>query len=159
MAGAGGDGSGRDQGAGGKGFAIGRAGQGGASEAGGGGGGVVIGGDCDGGNLYLTMIMSQLRSAFIQHEKGDGRPFHVQARLWFNSVGALQRIQFVRSTGDPSLDKSIGQLLAEANVGEGMPQCLQPFNVSVNAPWDGHIVEQSGNGTMSTTWRRGNGFP
>ncbi len=107
--------------------------------------GNVIGGDgengggsgCGGASNYLTFLTSQLRTVFTRNEKVDSSTFHVQARLWFDDLGSVQRSQLVQSTGKADLDASIKALLGEINVGRGMPQCVQPIIVWVSQPWNG----------------------
>ena len=107
--------------------------------------GTVIGGNgdngggsgCGGAASYLTIVTSQIRNVFSRNQKMDGLIFHIQAQLWFDDLGALQRSQLLQSTGKAELDASIKTLLGQVNVGRGMPQCIQPVTVWVNQPWDG----------------------
>jgi hypothetical protein len=107
--------------------------------------GNVIGGNgdngggsgCGGANTYLTIVTSQVRNVFSRDQKMDGLTFHVQAQLWFDDLGAVQRSQLLQSTGKAGLDASIKTVLGAVNVGRGMPQCIQPVTVWVNQPWDG----------------------
>jgi hypothetical protein len=107
--------------------------------------GTVIGGNgdngggsgCGGGSVYLPMVTSQIRTLFSHDEKMDSRTFHVQAQLWFDDPGTVQRSQLLQSTGKADLDASIRTLLGKINVGRGMPQCVQPITVWVNQPSEG----------------------
>jgi periplasmic protein TonB len=110
--------------------------------------GNVIGGNgdngggsgCDGASSYLTIVTSQIRNVFSRDQKMDGRTFHIQAQLWFDDLGTVQRSQLLQSTGKAELDASIKTLLGEVNVGRGMPQCIQPVTAWINQPWDGNAM-------------------
>ncbi|WP_144152886.1 hypothetical protein [Paraburkholderia sp. BCC1885] len=86
------------------------------------------------------MINSQLRSVFTRNEKTDNRTFQVEAQLWFDSTGHVQRARLTGSTGDTSLDADISHLLGDVNIGESVPQCFQPATVWVSQPWNDLIA-------------------
>jgi protein TonB len=116
-----------------EGFAIGGGGNGGNGGGGEGGGGC----DAVGAKFYPALINSQLRSVFTRNETTDIRTFQVEARLWFDSTGRVNRAQLVGSTGDATLDMDVTHLLGDVNVGENIPPCLQPATVWVSQPWNG----------------------
>jgi len=118
----------------------------------GGGGDDGSGNGCGGANFYLASVTSQLRSVFMRHEDVDHREFHVQAQLWFDSAGGVQRIQLVGSTGDAELDKVVTQLIGEINVGGNVPSCIQPITAWVNNPWDSSLPANAKN---IETWMTG----
>jgi hypothetical protein len=107
--------------------------------------GTVIGGNgdngsgsgCGGAGAYLPIVLSQIRTVFSRDEKMDDRTFHIQAQLWFDDTGTVQRSQLLQTTGKADLDASIRALLGKIHVGPGMPQCIQPITVWVNHPQDG----------------------
>jgi hypothetical protein len=116
--------------------------------------GIVIGGDggggtgCGGKNFYLPLITSQLRSVFMRNEKTDTRTFQVQALLWFNGTGNVQRAELAKSTGDAGLNMTVTHLLGEINVGGNVPECLQPITVWVSEPWK--VAMAGGSGEKQT---------
>jgi periplasmic protein TonB len=109
--------------------------------------GTMIGGNgdngsgagCGGADIYLTLITSQLRAVFERDEKNDRSSFRVQAQLWFDDMGGVQRSQLVGSTGNAALDLTVGKLLKAVNIGAAIPKCLQPITAWVNRPWRGMI--------------------
>jgi hypothetical protein len=105
--------------------------------------GTVIGGNGDngggsgcGGSVFLPMVTSQIHS-LVQAKEMDDRAFHVQADIWFDDLGMVQRSQLLQSTGKADLDASIRTMLGKINVGPGVPQCIQPITVWINHPDDG----------------------
>jgi hypothetical protein len=131
--------------------------------------GTVIGGDgangggsgCGGASTFLSIVTSQLRNVFTHNEKMDSRTFRIQAQLWFDDLGAMQRAQLVQSTGNAGLDASVRDLLGQVSVGRGMPQCIQPITVWVSQPWEGTFgavgKKQAGEAMPShmEVWRSG----
>jgi periplasmic protein TonB len=109
--------------------------------------GTMIGGNgdngsgagCGGADLYLTLVTSQLRAVFERDEKNDRSSFRIQAQLWFDDTGGVQRSQLVGSTGNAELDVTVGKLLKAVNIGAAIPKCLQPITAWVNRPWRGMI--------------------
>ncbi len=118
-----------------EGFTIGGGGDGGNGGGGGGGGGC----DAVSAKFYPSMINSQLQRVFTRNEATDIRTFHVEAQLWFDPTGHVNRARLVGSTGDTTLDTDITHLLGDVNVSENIPQCLQPATVWVSQPWNGSI--------------------
>lgn len=113
-----------------------------------GGNGENGGGSGCGAGTYMAILRSQLRNVFVRNEKVDTRAFRIQARLWFDDLGAVQRAELLHSTGKPDLDASIRTVLGQINVGRGMPQCIQPVTVWVSQPWDGSFAGSGQNDAM-----------
>jgi periplasmic protein TonB len=102
-----------------------------------GGDGANGGGSGCGGSTFWTFLDSQLQTVFKRDEKVDSATFRIQARLWFDDQGTVQRSQLVQSSGKADLDASIKTLLGQIDVGRGMPQCIQPITIWVSQPADG----------------------
>jgi hypothetical protein len=99
------------------------------------------------------MINSQLQNVFMRNEKTDSRSFQIQARLYFESAGTVQRAELIKSTGDLSLDDKIKGLLGQVDIGRNVPKCLGSVKVWVSEPWTGAFGGASPEGEV-TSWRR-----
>ncbi|MEW6436779.1 MAG: hypothetical protein AB1508_06355 [Pseudomonadota bacterium] len=113
--------------------------------------GYMIGGNGDNGggsgcgdaSVYLALLSSQLRDVFTRNADMNSRNFRVQAQLWFDDMGSVQRSQLMQSTGDTALDVAVRKLLKGLNAGRGMPQCFQPITVWVSQPWTDVVPDES----------------
>lgn len=107
--------------------------------------GSLIGGDgengggsgCGTASAYLTMITSQLRNVVERNARTDSRKFQVQAQLWFDDLGNVQRSQLMRPAGNADLDATVTKLLKQISIGRGLPQCVQPITIWFGNPWTG----------------------
>jgi hypothetical protein len=120
--------------------------------------GTMIGGNgnngggsgCGGADAFLPFVISQIRTVFSRDRQMDSQTFHIQAQLWFNDLGIVQRSQLLPSTGKAALDASIRSLLGKIDIGRGMPQCVQPITVWINQPQDGKAMPAS---TYTESWQ------
>jgi hypothetical protein len=81
---------------------------------------------------YAAALQWAVTSVLCQRD--DTRPTHYRLvmRLWLNTAGAVTRIEFADSTGNPSLDMAIGNALQRLNVGVPAPAGLpQPVKLAI----------------------------
>jgi hypothetical protein len=81
---------------------------------------------------YAAALQWAVTSALCQRD--DTRPTHYRLvmRFWLSSVGAVTRIEFADSTGNPSLDMAIGHALQRLDVGMPAPAGLpQPVKLAI----------------------------
>lgn len=104
--------------------AFGLGGKPGGSDYIGSGNGVI--GDGGGGNRwahYATMVAEQITRRLHEDQILDVGKFRGSLKIWLSSAGKVQRVEFIRSTGDPQIDDHIRESLASM---PAMPEVPSP---------------------------------
>jgi TonB family protein len=82
-------------------------GPGGIGDGSGGEGGVGGGGAGSRFAWYYVRVATEIEDAFRRHKVLAAAAARVELRVWVDASGRIQRIQPVRSTGDPRVDEAI----------------------------------------------------
>ena len=99
------------------------------------GSGIGIGGGAatdDRRNWFSRMISRQLEDDLKRAKSLQGKDYRVVAQIWFNSTGAVSRVQIDKGTGDSALDDALRQEIMQVSLRDPLPNDIpQPVRLRV----------------------------
>jgi hypothetical protein len=81
---------------------------------------------------YAAAVQQAVTAALCRHD--DTRPTHYRMvmRLWLSPAGAVTRVDLASTTGNPGLDRAIGDTLQHLEIGAPAPRDLpQPVKLAI----------------------------